>query len=403
MLKSLITPWRLKWYSIAVLFGIFLALVIAIFSGTGPKILSGRLGGDFPAFYAAGRIVTTVGFNGLYDLDHQIEWQKDLFPDRKGFLPFPYPPFVALAYAPLSLLPYRIAYVLNLFVNISAFFVAFVCLKKLIQGLEEFFLPVFALSLTFYPLLKATLNGQNSAITLMLFALIWRFTIESRQYLAGFFMGLLLYKPQFAIPLIGLFALSGRLKIAFSGVVTGCLIIAIGLFFTGLQPYEQWYNFLKWFVPADANVNGHNAISWIGFLDAVFGTENRMGFILGYACCFATVVIISYVWTVGRTQSDFNAQMGFAAVSFVLIPPHLMFYDAGLIVLTYAVIIAKINRRKIELICFVWLAGMTQIIADKIGFSPIFFLVVLTFFIALVTIAAPAMRKKIIKPISENN
>ena len=62
MLNSLITPWRLKWYSIAVLFGIFLALVIALLSGTGPKILSGRLGGDFPAFYAAGRIVATFGF-----------------------------------------------------------------------------------------------------------------------------------------------------------------------------------------------------------------------------------------------------------------------------------------------------------------------------------------------------
>ena len=93
-------------------------------------------------------------------------------------------------------------------------------------------------------------------------------------------MGLLLYKPQFAIPLIGLFILSGRLRIAFFSVVTGCLIIAVGLFFTGVQPYEQWLIFLKWFVPTDANVNGHNAISWIGFLDAVFGTENRMVFIL---------------------------------------------------------------------------------------------------------------------------
>ena len=403
MFNSLITPWRLKWYSFAILFGIFLAVLIAIFSGNGPDILSGRLGGDFPAFYAAGRIVTTVGFNGLYDIDNQIESQKGLFPDRKGFLPFPYPPFVALAYAPLSLLPYRIAYALNLLVNISAFLVAFVCLKKSIPELTEFLVPVFVLSLTFYPLLKANLNGQNSAITLMLFASIWRLTKENREYLAGFFMGLLLYKPQFAIPLIGLFVLSGRLKIALSGVVTGCLIIAVGLFFTGVQPYEQWYIFLKWFVPTDANLNGHNAISWIGFLDAVFGTQNRMVIILGYACCFATVFIISYVWTVGRTKSDFNAQMGFAAVSFVLIPPHMMYYDAGLIVLTYSVIITKINRRKIELIFLVWVAGMTQIVADKIGFSPIFFLVVSTFFISLVTIAAPAMQNNIIKPISENS
>jgi hypothetical protein len=403
MLNSLITPWRLKWYSITVLFGIFLAIVIALLSGTGPKILSGRLGGDFPAFYAAGRIVATFGFNELYDLSTQIELQKDLYPDLNSFLPFPYPPFVALAYVPLSLLPYRIAYVLNLFVNVTAFFVAFIAIKKVIRGFDEFFLPFFTLSLTFYPFFKAILNGQNSALTLMLFALIWQFTVEGRQYLAGFFMGLLLFKPQFAIPLIGVFLLSGRLKIVFSALVTGCIVVAIGLFFTGIQSYEQWYNFLKWFVPADANMNRHNAVSWIGFLDAIFGTENKIAFLIGYACCFSTVLIISYVWTVGGTKSDFNSQMGLAAVSFVLIPPHVMFYDAGLIVLTYLIIIAKIRSCKIELICFVWLIGITQSFADKIGFSPLFLLVVSTFFLSLVLIGSSAIQEKMVKPLSTSN
>ena len=399
-LKSLLTPWRLKWYSFSVLLGLFIALLIVLFSGTGPKILSGRLGGDFPAFYAAGRIVSTSGFNELYNLDQQIKQQEDLFPDEKSYLPFSYPPFVALAYAPISLLPYRIAFLLNLIVSISAFFMAFVCLKPIIQGLDEFLLPVFTLSFTFYPFLKSNLGGQNTALTLMLLALIWRSTKEDRQYLAGISMGLLLYKPQFGIPLIGLFILSGRYKIALSGIAAGCLLIAIGLFFTGIQPYKQWYNFISWFNTADANVNSHNAVSWIGFLYAIFGPENRMAFIIGVTCCFATVSIISYIWIKGRTKSGFNAQMGLAVVSIILISPHSMFYDAGLIILTYAVIITKIQSRKIELICFVWLAGITQIFANQIGFSPIFFLVVLTFIVSLVHIAPQAMKRKVIRSIS---
>ena len=140
--------------------------------------------------------------------------------------------------------------------------------------------------------------------------------------------------------------LSGRIKIASTALCTACLVITISLFFTGIQPYGQWYHFLKWFVPADAHVNGHNAVSWIGFLDAVFGIENNFLFIIGYACCIVTVLFISYVWALGGSKSDFNAQIGLAAVSFVLIPPHVMYYDAGLIILTYAVIIAKIQRRK---------------------------------------------------------
>jgi hypothetical protein len=393
MRNALLTPWRLKWYSIAVLFGIFLSIIITLCSGSESKILSGRLGGDFAAFYSAGRIVSTVGFNGLYEINHQIETQKDLFIDGNSFLPFPYPPFVAIACIPLSLLSYRIAYVLSIIVNLSAFLVAFICLKKEIKGLEEYILPVFTLSLTFYPFFKAILLGQNSAITFMLFALIWRFTSVGRRYSAGFCMGLLLYKPQFAIPIMGLFALSGRIKIALTSAATICSIIVVGLFFTGIQSYVEWYHFLKWFVPADANHNGYNAVSWIGFLDAIFGTNNKTATILGYAFCSMTVVIISYVWAVGRAKSDFNAQMGFAAVSLVLIPPHLMYYDAGLIILTYAVIMNKIENRKIEIIAFVWLGGMIQIIADKLGFSPLFFVVVITYFLSHVFIATSAMRQ----------
>lgn len=401
-LKSLLTPWRLKWYSILVLLGVLIALLIVFFSGSGSKILSGRLGGDFPAFYAAGRIIRTSGLNKLYDFDKQIKLQQDLFPDKKSYLPFSYPPFVALAYVPISLLPYRIAYSLNILLSLSAFFLAFVCLKPIIQGLDEYFLPIFALSMTFYPFLKSNLCGQNTAFTLMLITLIWRFTAEDRQYLAGIFVALLLYKPQFSIPLIGLFILSRRYKVASSGIFAGCLIIAISLFFTGIQPYKEWYNFIRWFSSADANVNAPNAVSWIGFLDTIFGTKNKIALILGATCCFATVVIISYVWTIGGTKSDFNAQMGLAAVSIILIPAHMMFYDAGLIILTYAVIIERIHTRKIELICVIWLIGLTQIFADRIGFSPLFFLVILTFIISLFYIGPEAMGKKIVKPVSEN-
>jgi hypothetical protein len=395
---SLITPWRLKWYSIAVLFAIISAFVIVIL-GTESKILPGRIGGDFRPFYAAGTYVTTFGFDDLYDISHQSKSQKDLFPDQKEvFLPFPYPPFVALACVPLSVLPYRIAYLLHFFVNLCAFFIAFVCLKKVIRELDDYFFPVVLLSLTFSPFFGAFCNGQTTAIILMLYVLTWRFTKEGRQYLAGFFMGLLLFKPQFAIPLIGVFMLSGRLKIAFSAIGTGSLIIAISLFFTGIQPYERWYHLLKWFALSDANVNRHNAVSWIGFLDAVFGTENKVTFIIGYACCFATVLFISYVWAIGGTKSDFNAQMGLAAVSFVLIPPHVMFYDAGLIVLTYAVIIAKMQTSQIKLISIVWLIGIAQFIAVKIGVNPLFFLVAFTFFLSLFLIAAPAMRNRKVIP-----
>lgn len=390
---SLITPWRLKWYSVSILFAIFSALLIVLSSGIGPRILSGRLGGDLPVFYAAGRMAAKWDFNHLYDLDKQIDAQKDLYPDHHSYMPIPYPPYIALACIPLSYLPYRIAYILNLAINFAAFFIAFICLKKIVPISNEFFLPAFTLSLTFYPFLKAILNGQLTAITFMLFALSWKLSSENKHYTAGIWMGLLIFKPQFAIPVTGLFLLSGRLKTAATSIITMMMIISFSLIFTGIQTYAHWFYFLKWFSRIVHETNGYNAVSWIGFMDAICGPENRITSALGYAFCFVTVLTVSYIWTAGGTRSDLNAQMGIAAVSFVLIPSYMLYYDSALIVLSYAVILPKINNRKIELICFVWLMGLTQLFAEKWGFSPLFFLVVFTFIASLYVLFKPAAQK----------
>jgi hypothetical protein len=391
---SLLTPWRLKWYSISILFALFSGLIIVLFTSTGTRtITGGRVGGDFTPFYATGRLLANSDFNGLYDRNVQIESQKDLFPDHTGLLAFPYPPYVALACIPLSWFSYPVAYALHVIISICAFYLSFINIRKLIPLIDRFFLPAFTISLTFYPIFAAVFKGQLTAFILMLYTLIWRFTKEGKPFWAGLFMGLLLFKPQFAVPLIGLFILSGRIKIALTAIFTSTLIIAVGLLFTGIEPYIAWVDFLKWFVPADAVLNKHNAVSWIGFLDAIFGTENKLSIVIGHILCFVTVLFISYIWAAGGKLSDINAQIGLAAVCFVLIPPHVMYYDAGLILLTYAVLIERMQTKQIALICVVWLIGLTPIFADKFGFSLVFFLVIFTLFQAVVNLTVPAIQK----------
>jgi alpha-1,2-mannosyltransferase len=392
MSEPIINPWRLKWYSIAVLCGIFLSMVIALFSGAGAEIITGRLGGDFPPFYAAGRIVSTIGFEKLYDLGQQIEIQKDLYPTPGGFLPFPYPPFVALAFVPFSFLTFREAYLLNVLLNIGALFLAIVCLRSALK-LKGYLLPTFTVTLTFFPVWVAIFKGQNFAITALLFSLVWMLINKGRPYLAGISMGMLFYKPQFAIPLIGLFLISGRVKTALSGTAIGLILFLSGYAYFGLLPYEQWYNFLKWFGPADAIINKHNAISWIGFLDGIFGPEHEVAKILGYGLCIATVGSVAYVWFEGNTRSDFNAQMGIAAISILLIPPHVMYYDSGLVLFSLAVVLSRMDQRKERWICIVWLFAAAQGFAVGVGFSPIFILVVVSYIACLAALSSPAMGK----------
>ncbi len=65
--------------------------------GKDAATLTGRLGGDYPAFYGVARIVASGDWKDLYSPEKQSQSQKGLLPGVAGFLPFAYPPFVAVA------------------------------------------------------------------------------------------------------------------------------------------------------------------------------------------------------------------------------------------------------------------------------------------------------------------
>src|SRR5512143_1851970 len=114
MLNNLLTPFRLKWYPRIMLLGLSIGFIIAILSGDGAGTLTGRLGGDYPAFYGAGRIMAQGDWNELYTPDRLISAQRDLLPDSADqYVCFPYPPYVALFYWPLSLLNYRLSFAIH--------------------------------------------------------------------------------------------------------------------------------------------------------------------------------------------------------------------------------------------------------------------------------------------------
>jgi len=83
--------------------------------------------GDFTAFYTAGYIVRTGNAHHLYDLDLQTRVQQQfLLPHGwtfdGGLLPYANPPFFALLFVPLSLLPLLWAFHLWNLINLSLLF-----------------------------------------------------------------------------------------------------------------------------------------------------------------------------------------------------------------------------------------------------------------------------------------
>jgi hypothetical protein len=390
-LGRFLTPWRLKWYPLALLTGFAIGFLIHILSGEGASTLIGRVGGDYPCFYAAGRIIAEGEGRNLYSSERQHSDQLNLFPENKDFfIPFPYPPHVALAYVPLSLLPYRLSYTLHTLLMVGAVLLAIWIIRPLNEAVQKYYFVIFTAAFLYYPLFRGITGGVTTPMTLLLIALCWRMAKENRDFVAGVFLGLLLFKPQYALPLIGLFLLSGRWKTAGVSALTGLMLWGIGVWLCGWGWVGDWISYSHWVTRVAADIDKQNAVSWIGFFEAIGGAESSFAKVVGIIFAGMTAAITCWVWRKGGRQEGYlDRQMGIAICCILLIPPHAFYYDAGLLLFTWIMLLSHDWKYKLETLAGVWILGLSQVAAGWLGFSPVLPVVVFTFVVAIWSLPYP--------------
>jgi hypothetical protein len=371
---SFLTPWRLKWYPRAFLFAFAVGFLIALLSGHDASTLTGRLGGDYPAFYGAGRIIVQGDWDNLYNLKKQSAIQKDFYPGEGNvFMPFPYPPFVAVAYYPLSLMPYRLSYAVHTILMVVALFLAIFLLGYIHKYIRQNYLFIACIALSFYPMFRAVFGGQNTAITLLLIVLGWRAVSAKKDLLAGMILGLLLFKPQFGLPLIGLHLISGRWLVGIGSLFTALILYGIGALISGPMWVTEWYRFTSWLSQADAGINYDKAVSWLGFFQAILGWKNHLALFLGWATSVITAIFVALAWLIGRSRADLTAQLGIAVATLMLIPPHVNYYDIGLVLFTCLAIVGMNAKKPWVPLGLLWIFCFSQPLGSILGFSPLFF------------------------------
>ena len=73
-----------------------------------------------------------------------------------------------------------------------------------------------------------------------------------------------------------------------------------------------------------------------------------------------------------------------ALPAIVLISPHAMFYDAGLLVLPLAALLAARSAQIRDVVVVLWCAGLLDIAKGVIGLTPLFAVTIAVFVLALV-------------------
>jgi len=389
-MRNLLTPWRLKWYPLFILFALASGFLIAVFSGNGASTLSGRLGGDYPAFYSAGRIIAEGDWANLYNSRKQSAVQKEFFPGS-SYQVFVNPPFWAAAYYPLSLINYRLSYTIHTLLMVTALLLAIWLISPVNGYIPKHYVLVICLTITYYPMFRAILGSQNTALSLLLIVLCWRAVTANREWLAGIALGLLLFKPQFALPLIGLHLLSGRWRVAMGSLPVAALLYGVGAYISGPFWISEWFKYANWAAQLDAVINADKAVCWLGFFQAILGQDNQSATIIGWTMTIITSAFLAFTWFIGGHRCDYKAQMGIATAALVLLSPHVMYYDTGILIFTLAVLAGNFFESYWKLPCLIWTLSLSQLSGQFVGFSPLFLVVLFMLIVSIRVLGRGAM------------
>ncbi|MCC6931918.1 MAG: DUF2029 domain-containing protein [Deltaproteobacteria bacterium] len=202
------------------------------------------VGGDFIAFYVAGKILQK-DTSKLYDVSHQLSLQKALLGSelaKKHQLPFIYPPLVAYLFAPLSYVSFKSAYYLWTGVSFILVLASILLISKTLEQSPMCFIRNVTLALGFFPLTMFTFaGGQLSSIGLLIFSIVFFLLKHQKDFLAGVVFSLSYYKP----PLFLLFLIYQLIKRQRRFVIGffcgGILIIFITILMVG---YANFFDYI---------------------------------------------------------------------------------------------------------------------------------------------------------------
>jgi hypothetical protein len=352
-MSRFLTARRLRIYPLGALCGVVIGFVVLVATSNGLETLrGGRLGGDLPAFYTAGRIVRMGATHALYDPATQRQMQEHLLPHNPGgWLPFAYPPFVAIAYVPFTFLTFKTAYVVHTCLMAACCVFALWLLRSSLPGLGSYFWPVIAVSLTFYPIFRAVVGGQNTAVSLLCAAGTIGALRDKRDVAAGLWLGAWLFKPQLAIPVALLTCL--RHPRILIGVLAGAgVYYAAAAALAGLAWPAWWLRQVPAFVQANTMLESANAVSLVEI-------ASRLGLSAVGWVAAAAVIVFVLVKTLRRDTRPATT-VGLASAAGPLVAPHAMYYDGGLALIALVSPAESGRRRVLPWLAVVWILGAAQ-------------------------------------------
>lgn len=360
--------------------------------------------GDFPAFYAAAKIIAEGRGAELYDFKLQAEIENRYWPSLSGrFYAFAYPPYVAVLVSPLALLDAQTAKLVYTAIMLLALVATVFLSEQILPELRRHRFVTFIFFFGFGPLLNGMLASQNISLSMLLFAAsLWNLSRGRRfrhDFLAGVLLGLWLFKPHYSLFALFFLALAGRIRVIFGAAIPALLYYFLGASVLGNQWPLIWKSSVYDFAIQDYLVNQQQMISIPGFLSTfvqtLWGNEiipNQGLLIVSVLLSVVLVTLIgkqcSQIRRLRKADPEALAETDLFflfAPAILLLSPHALFYEAGLCLLP--LLRWECLRweglqpfsRVLAVALFLTMAFLLTLFKDLLPMQPLFFFVVWCF------------------------
>jgi len=300
---------------------------------------------DFTIFYCAGRMVRSGQSHSLYDLSAQYRAQLEFAPNvsiRQAALPYNHPPFEALLFVPFTLLGYWPAYVIWSVFSLTLLIVSLVVLRSRFPPLAA--IPPWIFGLTacsFFPVAMGIIQGQDVILFLLLFVFTVICLDKGKEVLAGAVLGVGIFRPQLAVPLLMLFALRRwRVLVGFAPIAL--ILAGISFAMTGWQGPYNYVRFVLHLERTGGSALGSELLPNLrGLIDNLPGLGDSGSRVALVVLCSLAVFVVAAL-KIARGQESILPVSSLAAVATILVSFHSLVHDLSLLLPLVLLLLSQI-------------------------------------------------------------
>jgi hypothetical protein len=306
---------------------------------------------DFAALYQAGRRTLHERFPALIDHFPAMNSEAYTVTTPNGDYPYDtlHPPYELALYSVLALLKFHVAYPLWWACNTGLVLLSAFLLWRYVPNLRGSYPYLLILIATFFPVLVALVQGQNSVLLLALLTLSYCSLESQQEFRAGVFLSMGMFKFVLVIPIALWLVLERRWK-GLAGFFTGCCgLLFVAVWLVGVNGIQAYIRLAAGYGRKTPEEPGTESImpNLRGMFHAIGTGIAPEKFLIAFTLICSAAVLL---WVDARLSNHRELGMRFSTQVLVaiLISYHLYPHDAAILVLPLMILLDRSRSYAIE-------------------------------------------------------